>query len=89
VDENLYITVFSRQHRFYINVRVSFIGDRLLGSVVCLKRLVGAVYPQWIGHGDLHDPPDLNPLDFWLWEFLKTSVYSELIGDLEVSLHRV
>jgi hypothetical protein len=26
--------------------------------------------------------PDLNPLDFWLWEFLKTSAYSEPIGDL-------
>jgi len=44
VDENLYITVFSRQHRFYINVRVGFLGDRLLGPFVCPNRLIGAVY---------------------------------------------
>jgi hypothetical protein len=33
--------------------------------------------------------PDLNPLDFWLWECLNTLVYSEPIGDLEISLRRV
>jgi len=64
VDENLYITVFSRQHRFYINVRVGFLGDRLLGPFFCPNRLIGAVYPQWIGHGDLHDPMTLI-----LWVF--------------------
>jgi len=56
VDENLYITVFSRQHRFYINVRVGLLGDRLLGLFICPNRLIGAVYPQWIGDGDLRDP---------------------------------
>lgn len=56
VDENLYITVFSRQHRFYISVQVGFLGDRLLGPIVCPNRPTGAVCHQWIGHGDLHDP---------------------------------
>jgi len=53
VDENIYITVFSREHRFYI-----------LGSFVCPNRLIGAVYHPRIGHGDLHDP-----LTLILWIF--------------------
>jgi hypothetical protein len=66
VDENLYITVFS-WHRFYINVQVGFLGDRLLGPFVCRNRLSRAVYPQWIGHGGLHDPLTLILRIFGFW----------------------
>jgi hypothetical protein len=33
--------------------------------------------------------PNLNPLDFWLWGHLKTSVYSAPINDLEVLQQQV
>jgi hypothetical protein len=46
---------------------------------------------HWIGcGGPVNWParsPYLNPLDFWLWGYIKTLVYSVLINDLEV-LHQ-
>jgi hypothetical protein len=48
---------------------------------------------QWIGRGGQAkwpaQLPDLNILDFWLWEHLKTLVYSAPISDLEVLQQRV
>jgi hypothetical protein len=32
----------------------------------------------------LYDPPDFNPLDFWLCGHSKTLVYSDIICDIEV-----
>lgn len=35
----------------------------------------------------LHDPPDFNPLEFWLCGHSKTSLYSNMINDMEVLEH--
>jgi len=31
----------------------------------------------------LHDPPDFNPLEFWLCGLSETSLYSNMINDIE------
>jgi hypothetical protein len=62
---------------------VSFVGQHLNQTL----------YEQWIGQGGLVNwparSPDLNPLDFWLWGHLNTSVYSAPSNDLEVLQQRV
>jgi hypothetical protein len=47
-DDNPHTTVVSRHRQFCINVWVGILYDQLLGAVVLLNRLTGAVYHHFL-----------------------------------------
>jgi hypothetical protein len=58
---------------------------------ICAVRdvLYSTYYGQWIGRGLTSRPPcllDLNPLDFYMWEYLKSLGYTVPV-DNEEALH--
>jgi hypothetical protein len=75
---------------FFINNSTS--GSCMVGNHLIFPRTVRQSLNQtsgeWAGRGGPVSwparSPDLNPLDFWLWEHLKTSVCLLPINDLEI-----
>ena len=61
---------------------------------VVVRNYLQTVYPnRWIGHGGPQEwPPrsrDLNSLDFFLWDHLKTLVYTSPINTIEKLRERI
>ena len=59
-----------------------------------VRNYLNEIFPQrWIGRGsDFPWParsPDLNPLDFCVWGYLKSSVYSEAIDTRDQLLQKI
>ncbi|GBO34726.1 hypothetical protein AVEN_258881-1 [Araneus ventricosus] len=55
------------------------------GNIV--REFLNATFPQrWIGRGAVMAwpprSPDITPLDFYLWSYVKQHVYSERINDI-------
>jgi hypothetical protein len=75
--------------------RILYVHD---GAPAHLNRAVGDVlnstyHDWWIGRGRPtawpSRSPDLNPLDFYLWEHLKTPVYAAPVDNEEAFHHRI
>lgn len=59
-----------------------------------VRDFLNATYPRWIGRGGPRTwpprSPDLNPLDFFVWGYMKTLVYNgEEIDDVEDLRQRI
>jgi hypothetical protein len=60
----------------------------------CVRDFLNATFPErWIGRGGPTKwpprSPDLTPLDFFLWGFVKDIVYSSPVADLETLKRRI
>ncbi|GFU79267.1 uncharacterized protein TNCV_2137901 [Trichonephila clavipes] len=64
----------------------SVTGSRLPGSAFC-DRIISRYYPfPWPARS-----PDLTPMDFWFWGYLKSTVYlcnPQTLSDLKDSIRR-
>lgn len=59
-----------------------------------IRNHLNDTYPdRWVGRGDPHlcpaRSPDLNPVDYFLWDHLKTDVYNMDINDRAQLLQRI
>jgi len=58
-----------------------------------VRQFLNTHYPQWIGRGGRiawpQRSPDLTPLDFYLWGYMKQKVYAVVIESREQLLDRI